>query len=241
MLPMSPEPQLPLSIIEQLMAKLCHDLISPVSAVNNGIELLSSIGSEVLEDVLPLIGQGAQQSASKLKLFRYAFGMAGQALPVSECKPILKQLTDSHKAVLEWPAEITLQGIGLGKILINLSLLGIESIIEPQQITLHQENETVLALMITGKAARVPPSVPLALADSLLPDMLDGYAAQAQFAYQLCQRANLKIDLVTTEQSMMFMLQAKAQPSTAPVFEANNNTAKIMPAPTLKIKKNWFG
>lgn len=209
---MSLEPQLPISLVEQLMSKLCHDLISPVSAVSNGIELLSSIGSEVLEDTLPLIGQGAQQTTIKLKLFRYAYGMAGQALPVAEAKPLLKQLADSYKGILDWPPEIHLQGIGIGKILINLALIGVESVLYPQQITVHEEgnqDKPALALIITGQGVRIPPSVPLALADSLLPDMMDGYAAQAQFAAQLCHRANLQVDLITTNQSVMFMLQGR--------------------------------
>src|SRR5688500_18744315 len=61
-----------------LCSRLCHDLMSPVGALNNGIELMADESDpEMREKCLELLGESARASANKLKFFRLAFGAAG--------------------------------------------------------------------------------------------------------------------------------------------------------------------
>ena len=61
-----------------LCSRLCHDLMSPVGALNNGIELLADEQDpEMREKCLELLAESARASANKLKFFRLAFGAAG--------------------------------------------------------------------------------------------------------------------------------------------------------------------
>src|ERR1700753_2491361 len=61
-----------------LCSRLCHDLLSPVGALNNGIELLTDEHDpEMRARVLDLLGESAKASAHTLKFFRLAFGAAG--------------------------------------------------------------------------------------------------------------------------------------------------------------------
>src|SRR4028119_1136396 len=61
-----------------LCSRLCHDLMSPVGALNNGIELMADEHDpEMREKCLELLGESARASANKLKFFRLAFGAAG--------------------------------------------------------------------------------------------------------------------------------------------------------------------
>ena len=61
-----------------LCSRLCHDLMSPVGALNNGIELLADeTDPEMREKCLELLADSARASANKLKFFRLAFGAAG--------------------------------------------------------------------------------------------------------------------------------------------------------------------
>ena len=61
-----------------LCSRLCHDLMSPVGALNNGIELLADeTDPEMREKCLELLSDSARASANKLKFFRLAFGAAG--------------------------------------------------------------------------------------------------------------------------------------------------------------------
>ena len=61
-----------------LCSRLCHDLLSPVGAINNGVELLADEHDpEMRGRCLELLGESARTSANKLKFFRLAFGAAG--------------------------------------------------------------------------------------------------------------------------------------------------------------------
>src|SRR3546814_2401961 len=61
-----------------LCSRLCHDLLSPVGALNNGLELMADeTDPEMRQRCLDLLADSAKTSANKLKFFRLAFGSAG--------------------------------------------------------------------------------------------------------------------------------------------------------------------
>ena len=61
-----------------LCSRLCHDLLSPVGALNNGLELMADEQDPAMrERCLELLNESARASANKLKFFRLAFGAAG--------------------------------------------------------------------------------------------------------------------------------------------------------------------
>src|SRR3546814_7235729 len=61
-----------------LCARLCHDLISPVGSLYNGVELLADESDlEMRARCMELLADSARQTANKLKFFRLAFGAAG--------------------------------------------------------------------------------------------------------------------------------------------------------------------
>jgi histidine phosphotransferase ChpT len=65
-------------LLEQLVSRICHDLISPVGAIQNGLEFLEEMGPSGLDDAKELLGHSASQAAGRLKLFRLAFGAGGR-------------------------------------------------------------------------------------------------------------------------------------------------------------------
>jgi len=68
----------PTDFASLLCSRLCHDLLSPVGALNNGLELLADEHDpEMRVRVLELLSESAKASANKLKFFRLAFGAAG--------------------------------------------------------------------------------------------------------------------------------------------------------------------
>src|SRR5258708_12953273 len=68
----------PVDLASLLCSRLCHDLMSPVGALNNGIELLTDeTDPEMRDKCLELLADSARASANKLKFFRLAFGAAG--------------------------------------------------------------------------------------------------------------------------------------------------------------------
>lgn len=65
-------------ILELLASRICHDIISPVGAVNNGVELMEEMGADGFQDGVELIGYSATQAAAKLAAFRLAYGAGGK-------------------------------------------------------------------------------------------------------------------------------------------------------------------
>lgn len=67
-----------LDLASLLCSRLCHDLLSPVGALSNGLELLAEEKDpEMRKRCMELLEQSARTSADKLKFFRLAFGAAG--------------------------------------------------------------------------------------------------------------------------------------------------------------------
>ena len=84
-------------LIELLNARLCHDLISPVSAVNNGMELIADLGGDPDGEALALVAVSGKEAARKLQFFRLAFGSA--RLPSGA----EAGLVEAREALLDWP------------------------------------------------------------------------------------------------------------------------------------------
>ena len=72
--------QIELRVMDLLISRLCHDLISPAGAIVNGIELVEEFGEDDMADedmtgeAMSLVGRSARQLSAKLSLFRVAFG-----------------------------------------------------------------------------------------------------------------------------------------------------------------------
>src|ERR1700691_6194195 len=97
--------QIDLRVLELLASKLCHDLVSPVSAINNGVELIEDIGGAVVEEAMKLIGDSAQHASRRLRLFRVAYGRAGseENIGVKDVRQIAEQYAAGGKITLAWP------------------------------------------------------------------------------------------------------------------------------------------
>jgi histidine phosphotransferase ChpT len=69
-----------LLVLARLSARLCHELISPIAAIANGIELLSEEQPEFQREATSLIGESARKAASRLQFYRFAFGFSGDTM-----------------------------------------------------------------------------------------------------------------------------------------------------------------
>src|SRR5215218_4075374 len=108
-----------------LCSRLCHDLLSPVGALNNGIELLADeTDPEMRERCMELLTESARASANKLKFFRLAFGAAGgfgDQIDTREARGALEGLFGADKRIeLGWIVEDDQLSKGAVKLLLNL-------------------------------------------------------------------------------------------------------------------------
>ena len=71
-----------LRVIELLASRLCHDLISPIGAVSNGLELLEDEDSGMADDALELSIKSVRRASNILQAVRVAVGAAGSQASV---------------------------------------------------------------------------------------------------------------------------------------------------------------
>jgi histidine phosphotransferase ChpT len=127
-----------------LCSRLCHDLLSPVGALNNGLELLADEHDpEMRARCLELLSESAKASANKLKFFRLAFGAAGgfgETVDSREARAAIEGLFgDNHKVNLGWLVEdATLPKTGI-KVLLNLALIAGDALIRGGQLDVGAE------------------------------------------------------------------------------------------------------
>lgn len=127
-----------------LCSRLCHDLLSPVGALNNGIELLAEENDpEMRERCLELLAESARVSASKLKFFRLAFGAAGgfgDVVDTREAKAAIDGLLGSDGRIeIGWlVGEATLSKTAI-KVLLNLTLIAGDALVRGGRLDIGGE------------------------------------------------------------------------------------------------------
>lgn len=94
----------PYSLSALLASRICHDLISPIGAISNGLELLSMSGNPAAGPEMALIGDSVSQANARIRLYRIAFGIAsdGQWVGRQELVNLLADLTTGLRLRVEW-------------------------------------------------------------------------------------------------------------------------------------------
>lgn len=117
-----------------LCSRLCHDLLSPVGALSNGLELLADeTDPEMRQRCVELLEQSAKISTDKLKFFRLAFGAAGgfgENVPVEEAQEVVGALaSDAKRVELNWGiSESTLPKPAV-KVMLNLAQIALDALV----------------------------------------------------------------------------------------------------------------
>ncbi|MGC1429005.1 MAG: histidine phosphotransferase family protein [Albidovulum sp.] len=89
-----------------LGSRICHDLISPLGAIGNGVELLMMSGDAAGPEIA-LIAQSVTNANAKIRFFRIAFGhcSADQRVAQSEVRSVLDDMTRGGRLSIEWLCE----------------------------------------------------------------------------------------------------------------------------------------
>lgn len=93
------------SLAALIGSRICHDLISPIGAINNGLELLNMSGGTSGPE-MGLIGQSVDHASARIRFFRIAFGAAGdQMVGAVEVSSILRDFYDGGRMDVLWNVE----------------------------------------------------------------------------------------------------------------------------------------
>ena len=88
-------------------SRICHDLVSPIGAIVNGVDLFRAMGAGEYAETIGMIGQSAERASALLQLYRIAFGAAE-----ADSQGVPRALLAEHSAVLFTPPRIVLEWEG---------------------------------------------------------------------------------------------------------------------------------
>ncbi len=95
------------SLATSISSRICHDLVSPVGAIVNGVDLVRDMGAGEHAEAIGMIGQSAERASALLQLYRIAFGAAE-----ADSQSVPRGLLVEHCAVLFAPPRIVLEWDG---------------------------------------------------------------------------------------------------------------------------------
>ena len=178
-----------------LCSRLCHDLLSPVGALSNGLELLNDEKDpEMRKRCFELLEQSARISTDKLKFFRLAYGAAGgfgDEVPAQEPKELISALVAANERIeLQWGVADENLPKPAVKVLLNLAAIAIDALVRGGTLEVGAERRdaaTEIAVRAAGPRVAFDSSIGKALEGSLAADELSGRTAPAHMIRLLAE------------------------------------------------------
>jgi histidine phosphotransferase ChpT len=168
-----------LDLAALLCSRLCHDLISPVGAIINGLEVMEEDKDEETKTfALDLIKRSAGQASAKLQFCRLAFGASGSAgaqIDLGDAEKAARGLLDDGKTTLVWNLARALIAKNRVKLLLNMLLVGSGTIPRGGTLTVDPMGEGY-RVTARGLNARLAPATA---------DLLAGTPAEAVSAHAI--------------------------------------------------------
>ena len=182
-----------LDLASLLCSRLCHDLLSPVGAMTNGLELIAEEKDpEMRQRCFELLEQSAKVSADKLKFFRLAFGAAGgygDLVPVEEARAVVDALAgNTGRIEVNWSFGADVLPKPAVKTLLNLAMIGIEALVRGGTLDIGAElrdGTSEIVVRAAGSRIAFDETVGRALDGSLPDSELSSRTAPAAMLHQL--------------------------------------------------------
>lgn len=199
----------PSELAALLCSKVCHDIISPVGAINNGLELLDEGGAD--EDAMNLIRQSARNASARLQFARIAYGAAGSAgmlIDTGDAEAVAIAYLKNEKPELTWTGARALLPKNKVKLLLNLVLIANAAIPRGGRlaVTLEElETQPRFTLAASGPMLRVPPKF-LELHSGGKPDEpIDAHTVQPYYTLLLAREAGMTITIRATADEIVLI------------------------------------
>ena len=190
-----------LDLAALLCSRVCHDLISPVGAIVNGLEVLDDNPKPEDRDfALELIRKSAKTASARLQFCRLAFGAAGSAgaqIDLGDAQSMAKGHIEDGKVTLSWNLPRLLLPKNRVKLLLNMLIIAGQTIPRGGTLTIDPVGEgEAMSFRITaaGLNARVPQPVVDSLASSAA--AVDAHAVQPYYTRLLAQACGLRVTMV---------------------------------------------
>ena len=196
-----------------LCSRLCHDLLSPVGALNNGLELLADEHDpEMRARCIELLGESARASANKLKFFRLAFGAAGgfgDSVDTREVRAAIEGLFGGDRRIqVGWMVGDATLGKGAIKVLLNLALIAGDALVRGGRLDIGVENgsgSTEIVIRAEGARIVLDPELRTALTGGTSQEALTPRASAAWLVWHVANERGGSIMISEPEDGVLML------------------------------------
>ncbi|GAA5097628.1 histidine phosphotransferase ChpT [Bartonella acomydis] len=186
-----------------LCSRICHDLISPVGAIQNAMELYDEGGAE--EEALQLVRWSVASASARLQFARLAFGFAGASgghIDTRLAEQVAQQYMQQEKAILKWQALPLLLPKNEVKLLLNLLLIANATVSRGGEIIVkivQDEDKLSFRFEICSKILRIPAHFMALYNGEIQEELIDAHVIQFYYTLLLAQMTEMKINIKETE------------------------------------------
>jgi len=191
-----------LDLAALLCSRVCHDLISPVGAIMNGLEVMEDgKDEETSKFAMDLIKKSAKTASAKLQFCRLAFGAAGSAgaqIDTGDAEKVARGLIEDDRTKVGWNLPRVLMAKNRVKLLLNMLLLAAQAIPRGGQLTVDPvgEGDTMgFRVSVSGLNAKIPQAIPGLLAATPGDHAIDAHAIQPFYTGMLAKNCGLSVSM----------------------------------------------
>ena len=217
-----------LDLASLLCSRVCHDVISPVGAIVNGLEMLDDEKDpEMRTFALDLVKKSATVASAKLQFCRLAFGAAGSAgasIDTGDAETVTRGLFGDDKIKLDWRAPRVLMPKNKVKLILNLCLVAAGTIPRGGTMSVEVEgagDDAMVRIVAKGGYARVPAGVAALLAGAPEHGTVDAHAIQPFFAGLVAREVGMVASVTNGPEGIV----VEARPAAAEVAAPEDGEA----------------
>lgn len=181
-----------LRIVELLTARLCHDLIGPVAAVANGVELLADEDADFARDAIALVGDSARKANRRLQFYRFAYGFTGAGLTGPAPHQLAADLFADSSVSFDYGAAAQALPVEQQKLACNMLAIAAEPLIRGGRLVLDAKASGP-EIDATGEGSGLSAEVRAALSLETQVAELTSRTVGAYFAGLLAEKLGYKI------------------------------------------------
>lgn len=199
-----------------LAARLCHDFISPASAVVSGLDLLDDPSAQDMrDDALNLISSSARKLVSMLAFSRVAFGAsaAAETFDVRDLETLTRGVFEHVRPDLEWSVQLPSVGKPAARALLNIAQLGAGALPSgglARVAAYERSGEVLMGVEAVGPRARLRAEVTSGLDGRTLDQGLAGQWVQAFYLHQIVKAAGGRLEHLANEEKVVIRARVPA-------------------------------
>ena len=195
-----------------LCARLCHDLVSPVSALGAALSVLDDPASpDMHDDAMELVRESSRQAQAKLEFARLAFGAGGSApatLDTRELQRLTEAMFSSVKPDIVWKVEAPGLEKAPSRLLLNLCIMGVDAAPRGGTVTVEATEtggSARIRIVSEGRRARLEEAAGQALEGKIPDNGLDGRSIQPFYAGLIARNAGGRVSAHVGDERVEFV------------------------------------